>query len=58
MALEVILLKNYSCAVDWWALGVLTYEMVFGRNPFHSDRKSKMSVLISAVSAGMRSRRR
>ena len=50
MVPDVILLKNYSYEVDWWALGVVTYEMVFGRNPFHSDNKSKMYVLINAGS--------
>lgn len=48
MAPEVILLKKYSYEVDWWALGVLTYELVFGKNPFHSDNKAKMYVLINS----------
>ena len=26
----------YSFSVDWWALGILTYEMIFGTAPFFS----------------------
>uniref|UniRef100_A0A0K8TZK8 cAMP-dependent protein kinase n=1 Tax=Bactrocera latifrons TaxID=174628 RepID=A0A0K8TZK8_BACLA len=34
LAPEIILSKGYNKAVDWWALGVLVYEMAAGYPPF------------------------
>lgn len=31
IAPEVLLQDSYTCAVDWWALGVLVFEMLVGR---------------------------
>ena len=28
---------EYGFAVDWWALGILVYEMICGETPFYSD---------------------
>jgi len=33
-----IALKGYNKAVDWWALGVLIYEMAAGFPPFFADQ--------------------
>lgn len=30
--------KGYNKAVDWWALGVLVYEMAAGYPPFYADQ--------------------
>ncbi|XP_065834433.1 cAMP-dependent protein kinase catalytic subunit alpha-like [Oscarella lobularis] len=38
LAPEIILSKGYSKAVDWWALGVLVYEMAAGYPPFFADQ--------------------
>lgn len=32
------LLQGYNKAVDWWALGVLVYEMAAGYPPFFADQ--------------------
>jgi serine/threonine protein kinase len=34
LAPEVIACKRYGREVDWWGLGVLFFEMIFGRTPF------------------------
>jgi len=34
VAPEVILRKPYGKAVDWWAIGILLYELLSGRTPF------------------------
>jgi serine/threonine protein kinase len=37
MAPEILLEKPYTRAVDWWAFGVLLYEMISGQAPFKGD---------------------
>ena len=35
IAPEVIMGKNYDHCVDWWSIGILTYEMIVGCPPFY-----------------------
>lgn len=37
MAPEVIAKTGHNQSCDWWSTGVILYEMVFGRVPFHDD---------------------
>lgn len=37
IAPEILSYQPYNGAVDWWALGVLMYEMLVGRPPFDGD---------------------
>ena len=38
MKILFFLSKGYNKAVDWWALGVLVYEMAAGYPPFFADQ--------------------
>eukprot|EP00126_Sphaerothecum_destruens_P002327 Sdes_comp15759_c0_seq1m4819 len=42
LAPEIILSKGYAHAVDWWALGVLIYEMRAGHAPFYDGNQMEM----------------
>ncbi|KAI9204588.1 kinase-like domain-containing protein [Polychytrium aggregatum] len=42
LAPEIIQSKGYGKAVDWWALGILIYEMIAGHPPFFDDDHFKL----------------
>ncbi|CAG11917.1 unnamed protein product [Tetraodon nigroviridis] len=42
LAPEVLNGGPYSPVVDWWGLGVVLYEMLFGLPPFYSQSKAQM----------------
>jgi len=42
LAPEIIANKGYTRAVDWWAVGVLIYEMRKGRSPFEAKDQMDM----------------
>ena len=46
MAPEIISENGHSFAVDWWALGCLTYEMVVGVSPFYAESTKDLFVNI------------
>lgn len=39
---EIISIKPYGKSVDWWALGIVLFEMVSGHTPFNASNKRKL----------------
>ncbi|CAO3684231.1 unnamed protein product [Rhizopus stolonifer] len=42
MAPEILKEQNYGRAVDWWAYGVLIYEMLLGQSPFRGEDEDEI----------------
>ncbi|KAI8639933.1 kinase-like domain-containing protein [Parasitella parasitica] len=42
MAPEILLEHKYGRAVDWWAFGVLLYEMLLGQSPFKGEDEDEI----------------
>ena len=49
IAPEIIREQSYGFSVDWWTLGVLTYEMLLGRDPFHAEEQAELYIKIKRV---------
>ena len=43
---EMISGEGHTTATDWWSLGILIYEMLFGATPFYNKKKNRMYELI------------
>lgn len=41
---ETIQGKGYTCAIDWWALGVMMHEFIVGPLPFGKDTDDQMEL--------------
>jgi len=38
----MILTKGATFSVDWWSLGILIYELIFGFPPFYDENHNLM----------------
>mmetsp|Transcript_4720 Transcript_4720/g.17838 ORF Transcript_4720/g.17838 Transcript_4720/m.17838 type:complete len:962 (+) Transcript_4720:82-2967(+) len=50
---ETILGKGYSCAIDWWALGVMMHEFVVGPLPFGRDSEDQLELFREILEAAL-----
>lgn len=57
MAPEVMFRKNHSFEVDFYAAGIILYEIVMGRRPYHGRDRSEMRAQIMAKQARIKRER-
>ena len=46
MAPEIVMEHPYDQSVDWWAFGVLLYEMLVGKAPFYGKTEASLFKMI------------
>jgi len=50
---ETILGKGYTCAIDWWALGVMMHEFIVGPLPFGRDSEDQLELFREILEAAL-----
>lgn len=53
VAPEIIDGKGHDFAVDWWSLGVVLYEMLYGRTPFRGQNRKETFYFILTKSPAL-----
>jgi serine/threonine protein kinase len=46
LAPEMVLHQGHDFSVDWWALGILIYEMLIGVTPFYNKERKLLLLKI------------
>lgn len=41
MAPEMVAKRGHGMAIDWWALGIILFEILFGYTPFLAPTKEQ-----------------
>jgi protein-serine/threonine kinase len=54
LAPEVIIGRGHGASVDWWTLGILMYEMLYGTTPFRGRNQTDTFKRIEQVRAAIR----
>lgn len=47
MAPEILAKRGYTSTIDWWSLGVVTFELLFGKRPFRGKTNSTLTAAIT-----------
>ena len=42
MAPEIKKRSQYGKEIDWWSIGIMIYEMMFGKSPFSIDEETQI----------------
>jgi hypothetical protein len=53
LAPEIVTNRGHGAGVDHWALGVVTYEMITGENPFYFEDMNQMTLFQAIVQEPM-----
>lgn len=43
MAPEILAKRGYTSTIDWWSLGVVAFELMFGKRPFRGKTNSSLT---------------
>jgi protein kinase A len=49
LAPEIVMNRGHGAGADHWALGIVTYEMITGENPFYFEEMDQMALFQAIV---------